>query len=192
MKSTYSTGKRAAASGVRQGMAILFAVLLAGSLAAVAAAVQSIAARETILSTFTEDTNRALANADSMVECLVYNDVRVGAFASTTQTTVNCGAASIAGNVLPAQITPPLNPEFSVVGQSLRYPSLISNPAAIEITYDGAAANTAAYGYVTKTLVWDPVYGAVRVKTVVTASGWNGLPTNPSPRTVERGVQISY
>jgi hypothetical protein len=88
----YSAGKQASP----RGFTLLLAVLVAGILAAVGAAIYNIVSKEVVLSSAGKESQFAFFAADAGVECVLYQDFQRDTFATSTQAaSFNCGNAEV-------------------------------------------------------------------------------------------------
>ncbi len=92
MNIIFITGKKSTQES-KKGVAIIMAIILAAQLVVVGAAVHAISLREQQLSTLADESVRAYAAAESMMECALFQDTRIGNFGTETPIAFSCGTA---------------------------------------------------------------------------------------------------
>lgn len=78
-----------------KGFSLLFAVLIVGIVLAISIGISDLVTRESALSGFGRDSQMAFFAADSGVECALYWDIKGNAFATTSQSTINCAGLNL-------------------------------------------------------------------------------------------------
>lgn len=180
MNTIFSSGK----TKNRKGIAALFSVVMAAEIVIVATAVYTIALKEQQLSTLAEDSIRAFIAAESAIECVVFQDVRIGNFGTDTPAVAipfDCASTWT------MTYTPPTEDPTDGIrgipdGQSREY-----NPVGeVTIGYGGYPNGPCADIYLFK-----DVDGVGAVFTTARAVGRNTCDTNVRNR-LERGVSMFY
>lgn len=158
----------------KRGVALLFSVLIAGLLSAVATSIFSIAKKEAQLSTFAGDSVVAFYAADSLADAAIYYGTTFGMFDNTSLQTVPFG-----------------NGNFSFTGVADPVPN--GSSVSILFTFSGGTPTVPPVGMspcgtllVTKTRI-----NVTKVDVKIIARGRNSCePTNP--RRLERGIDLTY
>lgn len=180
MNTIFSGGKEKK----QKGIAALFSVVMAAEIVVVAAAVYTIALKEQQLSTLAEDSIRAFIAAESAIECVVFQDVRIGNFGTDTPAVAvpfDCASTWTVA------YTPPTEDPADGIrgipdGEWREY-----DPAGeVTIGYGGYPNGPCADVYVSKF-----VDGAGAIFTIARANGRNTCDMNVRNR-LERGVSMFY
>jgi hypothetical protein len=188
-------------SGVQKnrGMAILFAVLTAAILSAIAVSAFNIAMNELKLSTTAEESTIAFYAADSAVECIMFWDVTQNAFAKSVgdlpELQITCNKLTRAVNRSAPPFTIPVwSTELTdTVSAPKIYGSPVSDPAA-QIRFDFPTMNNAcAFIILSKWHVEPspPITINSAIRTNLQAYGRNSCDTS-NARRLERGIELNY
>jgi len=154
-----------------KGFTLFVAIIITSTLLLVSMGLIAVSVQESFLTSAGRDSQNAFYAADSAIECALYWDVNnpsgVSAFATSSQTTINCNQDS-ANNPNPSNpVGGPTQPPFTM--------TFFSNPG------DPANLNCAKV-YVTKN---------DDGTTVIDSHGYNTCNTT-NPRRVERAIRVKY
>ncbi len=180
MNTIFSVGKEKR----QKGIAALFSVVMAAEIVVIAAAVYTIALKEQQLSILAEDSVRAFVAAESALECVVFQDLRIGNFGTDTPSTVipfDCASTWT------LTYTPPTeDPSDGIRGIPDGEFREYSPAGEVTIGYGGYPNGPCADVYINKA-----IDGSGSMFTTVRASGRNTCDLNVKNR-VERGAAMFY
>lgn len=192
MNIIYTTGKKTISK--KRGVAIIMAIILAAQLLVVGAAIHAISIREQQLSTLADESVRAYAAAESIMECALFQDTRIGNFGTETPIAFYCGTSwNIDGYIPQAE-----NDTDSIIGipdNECRDYSPTSGdgtctvfsptPGLTAVGFSGYPQGSCADVYIAKF-----VDAAGFVLTGINAHGASSC--DPTSRRLERGVAVFY
>lgn len=107
MNITSLTGKK---NKRAKGIAAVLALIMAVQIVIIGAAMHATARREVLLTTLAEDSVRAFIAAESAMECVLFQDTRIGNFGTETPVAFWCDA------VWNMNYTPPAEPNDAILG----------------------------------------------------------------------------
>ncbi len=145
-----------------KGFVVLFTVLIASVVLAMALGMANIALKQIVLTASSTDANKSFYAADTGVECALYYDLK-----------------AIPSHFTPGSTNPVSCYQDTAVG-------VIENPNSyfyFFFDHQTTAGNVCAYVSVDKTIA---------NRTVVTSKGVNSPCNSPGPRTVERVIEVTY
>lgn len=146
-----------------KGFIVLFTVLIASVVLAMALGMSSIALKQIVLTASATDANKSFYAADSGIECAIYHDVKAS---PTAFNPGGPGSSITCGNVV--NLIPTQN-GFGVFTFSIDWSSP-DGDACSEVTVDKSLSN----------------------QTVVTSKGTNFICGEVGQRTVERVIEVTY
>jgi len=168
---------RTATHSPKSGFVILIAVLVANLMISLGAFIAAIAVKELSLSVSGRDSQVAFYAADAAMECALYQDLRVRAFASAVSepgpSTLLCNSSST-----PVMFMPTLSGDTVGVSEfTVEFPE---NP--------GDDPELSPYGRVRVT---KENIGTVNDKTIIESRGYN-IKTTTTNKRVERALEVVY
>lgn len=147
----------------RPGFVVLFTVLIASVVLAMALGIANIALKQIVLTASATDANKSFYAADTGIECALYHDLKLTtAFEPGWNGAISCGVVTL----LPVIQNPPGSNYFTFL---LNIPTP-SGEACANVSVDKTIAN----------------------QTVVTSRGTNNLCGFSDARTVERVIEVTY
>lgn len=158
---------------LNKGYTLLFAVLVSSVVLSIGISILTISKKEFQLSSSAKDSTIAFYAADSGLECAQYFNDNGDTFSTSTLPTVN---------------------SFSCNGAPIT-PTYTTNPFVFSFDFN-INANSCARVLVRKEYMNISGFGNISVTTITSRgynTGWNGTTCSvPSPRRVERALQLSY